>query len=84
MSSLISLNLDWVALCIGTLGTVLWAHNGKSASYAGVLWFVSAMIWIAYAYLNRLPALGSRDIINVLLYIYGAYRGLSKKKSPSE
>lgn len=73
------LHLDWVALIVGTIGTILWAHNGKSAKYACVFWLFSSLIWMAFAYFKGLPALGIRDLISVALYVYGGYRWLISK-----
>lgn len=75
-----SLSFDWIALIIGTIGTVLWAHNGNLSKYAAVLWFFSSIFWIAYAYFESQTALGFRDFISVLLYLYGAYRWLINPK----
>lgn len=71
--------LDWLALLVGTIGTVLWAHNGKLAKYAAVWWLVSSVLWMLFAYLKGLPALASRDLISVLLYLYGGYRWLKPR-----
>ncbi|MCC5612417.1 hypothetical protein LC612_38355 [Nostoc sp. CHAB 5834] len=77
-------HLDWLALAIGTIGTCLWAHNGKGAKYAAVFWMVSSLLWMTFAYFKGLPALGARDLISVLLYAYGGYRWLFHKKNRIE
>ena len=68
------MNFDWMALLIGAVGTILWAHNGKLSKYAALLWFFSSIFWVVYAYFESKAALGARDFISVLLYLYGAYR----------
>lgn len=70
------INLDSIGLVVGTLGTIFWAHNGKMAKYAAVLWFFSSVLWILFAWKNHLTALGARDAISVSLYLYGGYRWL--------
>lgn len=83
--SLIAAHLDWLALFIGTIGTVLWAHNGRWAKYAAVYWLASSVVWMAFAWLQGLPALGVRDAISTALYVYGGWRWLRKpQKSPQE
>lgn len=76
-------HLDYVAVAIGTLGTVFWAHNGSWARYAAILWLVSSLFWIFYAWLNGLPALGLRDLVSVSMYVYGGWRWLRPKQSNS-
>lgn len=72
--------LDWLALVLGTVGTIAWAHNGKGARYAACWWLASSVCWMVYAYLNGLPALGLRDSISIALYLYGGYRWLRPRK----
>lgn len=75
-----ALHLDWIALALGTVGTVLWAHAGKQARWAAVWWLASSVVWIAYAYAMGLPALGLRDCLSVVLYLYGAWRWLMARR----
>lgn len=75
--------LDWLALSMGTIGTILWAHNGRGAKYAAGWWLASSLLWMAFAYLKGLPALGTRDLLSVLLYLYGGYRWLLRKPEKS-
>lgn len=74
-------NMDWMALAVQTVGTVLWAHNGRGARYAAVWWLLSSLLWIYFAYANGLTALGARDLISVALYLYGGYRWLVEKSN---
>lgn len=67
-------NLDNIALVTGTIGTILWAHNGIGVKYVSVWWLVSSFFWVAFAYRKDLTALGIRDLISVSLYLYGFYR----------
>lgn len=66
--------LDWAALLVGTIGTVLWAHNGPQARWAASWWLASSALWAAFAWTEGMPALGIRDAISVGLYVYGAWR----------
>lgn len=74
--------IDWLALALGTIGTVIWAHNGSWSRYAAVLWLASSILWLIYAWLNGLPALGGRDAISIALYVYGGYRWLKNTDPP--
>ncbi len=76
--------LDWVALTLGTIGTALWAHNGAWAKYASLWWLASSLAWISYAYTTQLMALGVRDLIAVVFYLYGGYRYLRSGQPKSE
>jgi hypothetical protein len=69
-------HLDYAALVIGTLGTLLWAHNGRNAKYAAPCWIASSLLWIGFAWASGLPALGMRDFLSVCLYAYGGWRWL--------
>jgi nicotinamide riboside transporter PnuC len=73
-------HLDWLALVLGAIGSVLWAHNGRRAKYASVWWLVSSLLWIVFAWLNGLPALGLRDVLGVSVALYGCYRWLQPRK----
>ena len=72
------LYLDWVALAVGTVGTILWAQNGRWAKSAAVWWLGSSLLWMVFAWLKGLPALGARDCISVGLYVYGGWRWMRK------
>ena len=74
--------LDWAALAVGTIGTILWAHNGAWAKHAAVWWLASSCLWAWFAYANGLPALGIRDAISILLSVYGAWRWRSSTPPP--
>lgn len=74
--------LDWLALLVGAVGSVLWAHNGRLARYAAVWWLVSSVLWVVFAWLNGLPALGVRDVVGVSVALYGCYRWLQPRKRP--
>jgi uncharacterized membrane protein YfcA len=73
-------HLDWLALFLGAVGSVLWAHNGRWAKYASVWWLVSSLLWIVFAWLHGLPALGLRDFLGVSIALYGCYRWLQPRK----
>lgn len=67
-------HLDWLALAIGAVGSFLWAHNGESAKHASLWWLVSSLLWIAFAWLHGMPALGVRDVLGIATAAYGCYR----------
>lgn len=79
MIPIASLHLDWAAMAIGTIGTILWAHGGPSARFAGPLWLVSSLIWLAYSWINGLHALALRDLFNVAIYVYGLRQWLAHR-----
>ena len=76
-------HLDWLALVVGAIGSFLWAHNGQSAKYASVWWLLSSVLWIVFAWLHGLTALGMRDVLGVSTTLYGCYRWLPPPKSIS-
>jgi hypothetical protein len=73
-------HLDWMALLVGAIGSFLWAHNGPSAKYASVWWLCSSVLWIVFAWLHGLAALGARDFLGVCVTLYGCYRWLQPRK----
>ena len=78
--SALVVHLDWLALLVGAVGSFLWAHNGASAKYASVWWLVSSLLWVVFAWINGLAALGLRDVLGVGLTLYGCYRWLHPRK----
>jgi hypothetical protein len=75
----VATHLDWIALLFGAIGSLLWAHNGRSAKYAALWWLLSSLLWMAFAWLNGLPALGMRDAVSVAATLYGCYRWLQPR-----
>jgi hypothetical protein len=73
-------HLDWLALVVGAIGSLLWAHNGQSAKYASVWWLLSSVLWVVFAWVHGLPALGARDALGVGSTLYGCYRWLQPLK----
>ena len=73
---LLANQLDWIALLVGAVGSLLWAHNGRSAKYASIWWLFSSVLWVAFAWVHGLPALGARDAIGVGSTLYGCFRWL--------
>jgi hypothetical protein len=73
-------HLDWIALVVGAVGSLLWAHNGRSAKYAAVWWLGSSLLWIAFAWLHGMTALGLRDLLGVGIALYGSYRWLQPRR----
>lgn len=74
--------LEYSALTIGTIGTLLWAL-GKNQFLVSILWMVSALLWIAFSLLHQHYGLTIRDVIGVTLYSVGihTYWKNSKKKT---
>lgn len=64
--------LEYSALTIGTIGTLLWAL-GKNQLIVSILWMTSALLWIAFALLHQHYGLTLRDLIGVILYSVGIY-----------
>lgn len=73
-------HLDWLALVVGAIGSLHWAHNGPSAKYASVCWLFSSLLWVVFAWRSGLLALGARDILGVAVTLYGCYRWLQPRK----
>jgi nicotinamide riboside transporter PnuC len=73
-------HLDWIALVVGAVGSLLWAHNGRSAKYASLWWLLSSLLWIVFAWTHGLAALGVRDLLGVGVTLYGCYRWLPARK----
>lgn len=71
---------DYIALILGIVGTLVWAHNGRWVKYAAPFWLVSSLLWMLFALHNDLTALGARDFISLLLYLYGWRRWLYSAK----
>ena len=76
-------HLDWIALVVGAVGSFTWAHNGRSAKYASVWWFFSSLLWVMFAWVKGLPALGMRDALGLSTTLYGCYRWLPVRPSPA-
>jgi hypothetical protein len=77
---LLTNHLDWMALVVGAVGSLLWAHNGPSAKYASLWWLLSSILWVVFAWIQGLPALGLRDAVGVGSTLYGCYRWLQPLK----
>jgi hypothetical protein len=67
-------HLDWTALVVGAIGSLLWAHNGPNARYASVFWLLSSLLWMVFAWVSGLPALGVRDMVGFGTTLYGCFR----------
>lgn len=61
---------EWAALIIGTLGTILWSF-GKSQLTVSILWILSSMLWIVFAWVNGHYGLTARDTLSVIPYAIG-------------
>ncbi len=64
--------IEWVALGVGTLGTVLWSLN-KSQFTVSILWLISSLLWIWFAQLNGHYGLTARDGLGVVMYLVGIW-----------
>ncbi len=64
-------HLDSVAPVIGTMGSILWAQNGRYAKYTAVFWFSSAVTWLIFAVYAKNISLAACQIFNVCLVLYG-------------
>lgn len=71
--------LEWTALGIGTIGTVLWSL-GKNQLLVSILWMVSSLLWIVFSFSNDHYALTARDILGVSLYAMGIHTYWKNKK----
>jgi hypothetical protein len=62
--------LEYGALAIGTVGSVLWSL-GNNQLLVSILWMISAMLWIVFALSNEHYGLSARDCLGVLIYAMG-------------
>ncbi len=72
--------IEWVALIVGTTGTVIWSL-GKNQLIVSVCWLVSSLLWIWFAILNGHDGLTMRDSIGVIMYLIGIRTYLKKTKT---
>jgi hypothetical protein len=70
--------LEWSAFGVGTVGTVLWAagYKWKGKPVEGWFWLVSALLWIGFAVIHNHNGLAARDLLGVVLYVYGIYTAM--------
>ena len=64
--------LEYLALFVGPAGTILWSL-GKNQLIVSILWMISALLWIIFAFSNKHYGLTARDLIGVVLYAIGIY-----------
>lgn len=64
-------HLDSVAPIIGTIGSILWAQNGRYAKYTAIFWLVSATSWLIFAIHTKNVSLATCQVFNVALMLYG-------------
>lgn len=72
--------IQWSAFVVGTVGSILWAHNGAWAKYAGAFWLVASLLWVWFARLSGVPGLAARDLVSILTALWGAWRWLGADK----
>jgi hypothetical protein len=72
--------IQWFAFVVGTAGSLLWAHNGPWAKYAGAFWLVASLLWVWFAGLSGMPGLAARDLVGIGVTSWGAWRWLSPAK----
>ena len=64
-------HLDSVAPVIGTMGSILWAQNGRYAKYTALFWLLSAVAWLIFAIHAKNVSLAACQVFNVCLVLYG-------------
>lgn len=62
--------IEWAAVGIGSLGTILWAL-GKNQLVIALLWTISSLLWIAFAIAHGHAGLTLRDVISFGLSALG-------------
>jgi hypothetical protein len=68
--------LQWLAFGFGTVGSVLWAHNGPWSKFAAAFWLAASLLWVWFARLSGHPGLVARDAVSILTALWGAWRWL--------
>lgn len=71
--------IEWLALIIGTIGTILWSIGWNQLTVS-ILWLLSSLLWIVFALSNEHYALTARDMLGVFLYIIGIKTYWKNKK----
>ena len=64
-------HLDSVAPIVGTMGSILWAQNGRYAKYTALFWLLSAAAWLTFAIHTKNVSLAACQVFNVCLVLYG-------------
>jgi hypothetical protein len=76
--------LEWTALSIGTVGTIMWSLN-KNQLVVSSLWLVSSLMWIVFAQFNGHYGLTVRDALGVFMYATGIWTYTkAQRKAASE
>lgn len=73
-------SLQWLAFAVGTIGSLLWAHNGVWSKYAAAFWLAASVLWVWYARLSGVPGLAARDLVGIGTAVWGAWRWMSSEK----
>lgn len=73
--------IQWLAFGLGSVGSVLWAHNGAGARYAAAFWLAASLLWLCFAKLSGLPGLAARDAISLATGLWGVWRWLGSGRS---
>ncbi len=69
--------LQWLAFAVGTIGSLLWAHNGTWSKYAAAFWLAASVLWVWYAQLSGVPALAARDLVGIGIALWGVWRWIA-------
>jgi hypothetical protein len=64
-------HFDSVAPVLSTMGSILWAHNGRFAKYTGLFWLLASLVWLVFAIYTKNLTLGGCQVFNILLTLYG-------------
>lgn len=77
--------LEWGAFILGTIGTVCWAKGAtyKNKPIEGWFWLFSGLLWIIFALSQKHFGLALRDVLGVILYIFGIIRSFRENTGAS-
>jgi len=75
-----SLLLEWSAVIMGTIGTIIWASKSKYSKYCGIIWIVGSFLWVIFALRNKHFGLAINNLVYILLYSYGIYKWVVLKE----
>ena len=72
--------IQWLAFAVGTVGALLWAHNGPWSKYAAAFWIIASLLWIWFDRLSGLAGPAARDLVSIFITLWGVWRWLPSRR----